>query len=137
MAFLAKKEDKLWLWKATTTLAGTTRLLDVQVGDRSARTLEPLYTRVEKRFNPAFYATDDFGPYRQILPRNKHSVGKDLTYTTEQHNSDTRHWMARFRRKSKVVTHCPEMARLSVIAVEYVHKYGGFEELARVISSIL
>lgn len=91
---------------------------------------------MEQRFNPAFYATDDFGTYHQILPRHKHAVGKDLTYTTEQHNSDTRHWMARFRRKSKVVTHNPEMARLAVIAVEYVHKCGGFDELVGIVSSI-
>ena len=91
---------------------------------------------MEKRFNPAFYATDDFGPYHQILPQEKHTVGKDLTYTTEQHNSDTRHWMARFRRKSKVVTHSAKMAYLSVLAVEYVHKCGGFETLARTILSI-
>jgi insertion element IS1 protein InsB len=91
---------------------------------------------VKKQFNPAFYATDDYGPYTKILPASKHAIGKDLTYTTEQHNSDTRHWMARFRRKSKVVTHCREMARLAVIAVEYVHKGGGFEKLAALVSSI-
>lgn len=136
MAFSAKKEEKLWIWKATTTIAGTTRLLDVEVGDRSTRTLNPLYERVEKRFPGVLYATDDFAPYLKTLPQERHAVGKDLTYTTEQHNSDTRHWMARFRRKSKVVTHCPEMARLAVIAVEYVHKCGGFEQLAEAISSI-
>jgi insertion element IS1 protein InsB len=93
-----------------------------------------LYERVEKKFKPAFYVTDDFKAYRQILPQNKHTVGKDLTYTAEQHNSDTRHWLARFRRKSKVVTHSPEMVRLSVIAAEHVHKGGGFEQLRQLIS---
>jgi len=88
-----------------------------------------LYERLEKWFNPEFYATDGFRSYQQVLPQEKHAVGKDLTYTIEQHNSDTRHWLARFRRKSKVVTHCPDMARLSIIAVEYVLKLGGFQEL--------
>jgi len=88
-----------------------------------------LYERVEKDFAPAFYATDEFKAYQQVLPQNKHVVGKDLTYTIEQHNSDTRHWAARFTRRSKVVTHCVEMARLTVIAVEYVMKCGGLEEL--------
>jgi insertion element IS1 protein InsB len=99
-------------------------------------TLKRLYGRIEKRFPQVLYATDDFTTYPKILPCKRHAVGKELTYTTEQHNSDTRHWMARFRRKSKVVTHSPEMARLSVIAVEYVHKCGGLEKLAKIIKSI-
>jgi insertion element IS1 protein InsB len=89
---------------------------------------------VEKRFKPAFYVTDDFAPYRQVLPQNRHAVGKDLTYTAEQHNSDTRHWLARFRRKSKVVSHCPDMVRLSLIAAEYIHKGGGLDALRQLIS---
>jgi IS1 family transposase len=93
-----------------------------------------LYQRVEEKYAPAFYATDDFNAYTKVLPQSRHVVGKDLTFTAEQHNSDTRHWLARFRRKSKVVTHCPEMARLSVIAVEYIHKCGGFEMLQKLLS---
>jgi insertion element IS1 protein InsB len=88
---------------------------------------------VERRFPGVFYASDDFGPYFATLPQNRHAVGKDLTYTTEQHNSDTRHWLARFRRRSKVVSKSPEMVRLSVIAVEYVHKGGGLEKLKQLI----
>jgi len=134
VAFYSKKGQKCWFWKATATLAGTTRLFDVQVGDRSSRTLEPLYERVEKRFQPGFYATDDFGPYLKVLPQNRPIVGKDLTFKTEQHHSDTRHWLARFRRKSNVVSKCKEMVRLSVIAVESVHKAEGFHTLMQPIS---
>jgi insertion element IS1 protein InsB len=134
VAFCSKKENKCWIWKATTTLAGTTRLVDVAVGNRSAGTLKPLYERVEKRFPGVFYASDDFGPYFAVLPQNRHAVGKDLTFTIEQHNSDTRHWLARFRRKSKVVSKSLEMIYLSLIAVEYVHKGGGLEKLLQLIS---
>jgi len=93
-----------------------------------------LFERVEEKHTPIFYATDDFKAYRQVLPQNRHVVGKDLTFTAEQHNSDTRHWLARFRRKSKVVTHCPDMARLSVLAAEYIHKDGGFDKLRKLLS---
>jgi insertion element IS1 protein InsB len=89
---------------------------------------------VESRFPGIFYASDDFGAYTKILPQNRHVIGKDLTYSTEQHNSDTRHWLARFRRKTKVVSKSPEMIILSLIAVEYVHKGGGFEQLLELIS---
>ena len=104
------------------------------MGDRSHRTLSPLYERIESDIHPGFYATDDFGPYLKILPQNRHIVGKDLTYKTEQHNSDTRHWLARFRRKSKVVSKCKNMVRLSLIAVEYVHKGEGFGKLTQLLS---
>jgi IS1 family transposase len=106
------------------------------VGDRSSRTLKPLYERVEATYSPVYYATDDYKVYGQILPEEQHAVGKDLTYTIEQHNSDTRHWQGRFKRKSKVVSHCKEMVRLSVIAVEHVMKCGGLEKLRSVYSSI-
>lgn len=99
------------------------------MGDRSRRTLKRLYQRVQEKFKPDYYATDGYGPYFEEIPEEQHANGKDLTYTIEQHNSDTRHWAARFRRKSKVVTHCALMAKLTVIAVEYVHKCGGIEEL--------
>jgi insertion element IS1 protein InsB len=99
------------------------------VGDRSRQTLKPLYERVDANFKPGCYATDDYACYTATLPEARHATGKDLTYTTEQHNSDTRHWLARFRRKSKVVSHCTNMVRLSLIAVEYVHKGEGLRKL--------
>lgn len=106
------------------------------MGDRSATTLTPLYERLEQNHRPLFYATDDFAPYHQVLPPQRHAVGKELTFTTEQHNSDTRHWLARFRRKSKVVSHSEEMIRLSVIAIEYVHKGGGLHSLLNRLATI-
>jgi insertion element IS1 protein InsB len=106
------------------------------VGDRSSQTLKPLYERVDANFNPVCYATDDYACYTATLPEAGHATGKDLTYTTEQHNSDTRHWLARFRRKSKVVSHCANMVRLSLIAVEYIHKGEGLRKLTELSQSV-
>jgi IS1 family transposase len=75
-------------------------------------------------------------PIPKYSHQKQHAVGKDLTCTIEQHNSDTRHWQGRFKRKSKVVSHCANMARLSVIAVEYVMKCGGLEKLRSIFLSI-
>jgi IS1 family transposase len=106
------------------------------VGDRSNQTLNPLYERVDAKFKPVYYATDDYVCYTATLPEEQHATGKDLTYTTEQHNSDTRHWLARFCRKSKVVSHCAKMVRLSLIAVEYVHKGEGLRKLTELTQSV-
>ena len=102
------------------------------MGDRSCETLNPLYERVDAKFKPLYYATDDYTCYSATLPEEQHAIGKDLTYTTEQHNSDTRHYLARFRRKSKVVSKCKKMVRLSLIAAEYVHKGEGLHELLEI-----
>ena len=88
-----------------------------------------------EKFDPLYNATDDYKVY-DLIPAEQHAVGKDLTYTTEQHNSDTRHWLARFRRKSKVVSHCEKMIRRCLIAVEAVHKGGGLAKLINQISCI-
>ena len=106
------------------------------MGDRSCDTLDPLYERVEAKFKPLYYATDDYVCYKATLPEEQHAIGKDLTYTTEQHNSDTRHWMARFRRKSKVVSKCEKMVRLCIIAAEYVHKGGGLQKLTEITKNL-
>ncbi len=70
---LSSQKNKCWIWKATTTLADTTRLVDVEVGDRSNQTLKPLYEQVGAKFKPCYTAT---------LPEEQHATGKDLTYTT-------------------------------------------------------
>ena len=106
------------------------------MGDRSNKTLKPLYERVEARYKPLYYATDDYACYTSTLPEEQHVIGKDLTYTTEQHNSDTRYWLARFRRKSKVVSQCKKMVRLSLIAAEHVHKGGGLQSLTMIVSRL-
>ena len=107
------------------------------MGDRSSETLKPLYERIDAQFKPLYYATDDYIVYDSILPEVQHETGKDLTYGTEQHNSDTRHWLARFRRKSKVVSKCEKMVRLSLIAVEYVHKGGGLQILTEITRNLV
>jgi insertion element IS1 protein InsB len=106
------------------------------VGNRDSETLNPLFERLKQNFDPEYFASDDYVVYHNILPSEQHAVGKDLTYNTEQHNSDTRHWLARFRRKSKVVSHCKKMVRLCLIAVEHVFKGGGLEKLTGQLTSI-
>jgi hypothetical protein len=46
------------------------------------------------------------------------------------------HWLARFRRKSKVVSHCTNMVRLSLIAAEYVHKGEGLRKSTELTQSV-
>jgi len=53
------------------------------------------------------------GLYR-LIPENQLFTGKDLTFPIEQDNSDTRHYTARFRRRTKVVSKSEKMVDLTL-----------------------
>jgi insertion element IS1 protein InsB len=46
------------------------------------------------------YATDGFRAYNK-LPPQKHLIGKAHTFTVEGKNSQLRHYLARFHRRTK------------------------------------
>jgi IS1 family transposase len=56
-------------------------------------------------------------------------IGKHLTYTIEQHNSDTRHYGARFKRKSKVGSKKAGCVERQIRMTEWTTKQGGLELL--------
>lgn len=45
------------------------------------------------------YATDDYRAYR-LLPEEKRLIGKAYTFTIEGKNSQIRHYLARFHRRT-------------------------------------
>ena len=47
-------------------------------------------------------------------------TGKDLTFPIEQDNSNVRHYLARFRRRTKVVSQCQTMVDLSLRLLHYL-----------------
>jgi insertion element IS1 protein InsB len=58
----------------------------------------------------------DYGePYEQGVPSEKHSQSKAETYTVEGYNSLFRHFLARFRRKTKCYSKSETMLRYSVM----------------------
>jgi IS1 family transposase len=131
VAFCPKKTEKLWVWKAThVDSEGKTRLLDMVTGQRDTGTCERLLKNLYAKYTPDSILTDDYKVYGKLLSPETHQVGKDLTYTIEQHNSDTRHYGARFKRKSKVVSKRPDRAEMQITMTEWVTKHGGLEQLA-------
>ena len=53
--------------------------------------------------------TDYWKAYSEILPEEKHIQSKKETFTVEGYNSLFRHFLARFRRKTKCYTKSIEM----------------------------
>ena len=76
----------------------TKKLVGFFVGDRSSESFEKLCENVS-HIEAKFYATDKFSAYN-IIPKDKHLIGKLHTYTVERMNCILRHYLARFARKT-------------------------------------
>jgi insertion element IS1 protein InsB len=65
--------------------------------------LSRLLERVERR-SPRLCCADDWAAYAELIPPGRLYVGKDETHGIERDHSRQRHWLARFRRRSCVVS---------------------------------
>ena len=75
-------------------------MLDFTVGDRSEVSCEQLYNTISFYRVKKFF-TDYWKAYSLVLPYNQHQQSKAETYTIEGLNSRIRHYLARFKRKTK------------------------------------
>ena len=69
--------------------------------------------RVE-RWNPRLYRTDDRAAYAELIPQGRLLVGKEETHGIERDHSRQRHWLARFRRRTCVVSRAKRMVEVSI-----------------------
>jgi len=60
------------------------------------------------------YATDDWRPYTKFIPNKKHYIGKDETHFIESFNANVRHYLARFRRRTRCYSKCKDMVKYSL-----------------------
>jgi len=63
--------------------------------------------------NCVFY-TDAWEAFAKVLPKSRHIVGKSHTHIIESNNSNTRHFLGRFTRKTKIVSKCEKAVDLSL-----------------------
>jgi insertion element IS1 protein InsB len=75
------------------------------LGKRDAETFKRLYDKV-KHLKECIFYSDDWEAFAKILPKERHIVGKAHTHIIESNNSNTRHHLGRFTRKTKVVSKC-------------------------------
>ena len=67
------------------------------------------------------FVADDWEGYHRLIPQAQLFTGKDLTFPIEQDNSNVRHCLARFRRRTKVVSKCRTMVDLSLRLLRLLH----------------
>ena len=64
-------------------------------------------------------------PTMTALPAGRHYIGKDQTQRSESNNARQRHWFARFRRRTCVVSRSVEMVDATMALFAYYHCNGG------------
>lgn len=124
--FVGNKANKLWIWLALCRDTG--QLVDWQCGDRAQATLNTLLERLQA-WMVKLYCTDSYICYEQALPVGKHYQGKEETWRLEQINSRLRHWLARFRRRTLVVSKSVEMVDLTIALFARFRINGSLQDL--------
>ncbi|WP_454064725.1 IS1 family transposase [Candidatus Nitrospira salsa] len=100
-----------WVWLAVDRLGK--RFLAAVTGTRGVVTGARLWKTI-KHPRIAQVMTDYWEPYEHFLPPTKHVQSKAETFTVEGYNSLFRHFLARFRRKTKCYSKSETMLRYSV-----------------------
>ena len=109
--FIGSKHNKLWVIKAIDADSGN--VIAWVLGKRDKATFKRLYNKVKHLKDCMFY-TDDWNFFSLVLPKGRHKIGKEYTVAIEQNNSNTRHHLGRFTRRTKVVSKCKEMVDVSL-----------------------
>jgi len=117
VALCRAKKNKLWVWRAVERIGN--RTIGWCVGDRSTKTFRDFYQKFE-HLDAKFYS-DDWESYEKVIPSEKLSTGKKYTVGIEQNNSNIRHFLGRFTRRTKVVSKSAEMVLATLKICWYVN----------------
>lgn len=115
---LRLKKTKCWIWKAF--CRDTRELVDWECGERDSHTFSKLYKRL-KHWGVDVFFSDGWQTYKDIIPKKYLIQSKSETHLIESNNMPQRHWFARFRRKTCVVSRLKEMVDLTTILYARVH----------------
>jgi len=119
------KQNKIWLWRAID--GQTRRPLAWLLGNRDSNTVKKLIDMVDD--GECYFITDEYKPFFKHIPESRHFYGKDITFPIEQSNSDIRHWLARFIRKSKSTTRSVSMLASSIALMHSVQIQNSFNNI--------
>ena len=104
-SFVREKKVQRWLWYAWEPRLK--RIIAHAFGDRSTETLNILLKRMEN-FKMILWYTDKFSAYN-VLPHEKHIVGKIYTQRIERENLTLRNRLKRLNRKTLGYSKSSEM----------------------------
>jgi insertion element IS1 protein InsB len=134
VAFYRVKKNKLWVIKAIDRTSGKT--IAWVTGGRDTQTVKRLYEKIKHCTKATFY-TDDWDAFSKVLPKNRHVIGKQHTASIERNNSNTRYYLGRFNRKTKIVSKSEYMVNLSLKIWWYVCEMNNFLHLSASLRTLL
>lgn len=134
MAFYRVKKNKLWVIKAIDRKSGKT--IAWVTGGRDTQTVKKLYEKIKHCTKATFY-TDDWDAFAKVLPKNRHVIGKQHTVAIKRNNSNTRYYLGRFNRKTKIVSKSEYIVNLSLKLYWYICEQNHFTELIHSFQSYL
>lgn len=108
-------------------------MVDWECGGRDRATLERLLARVRQNWDPRLCCTDDWAAYAEAIPPGRLYVGKDETHGTERDHARQRHWLARFRRRTCVVSRAKRMVDASIALFA---RFGGNNRIADLVAML-
>lgn len=126
-----KSKKRVWIWKAYCRETG--KIVDWQCGGRDKKTFMKLWKRLLK-WNIELFCTDGYDVYARVIPDDKLFQSKSQTIFIERNNGRQRHWFARFRRKSIVVSKTLEMINLTMGLFARFHVNGSWTEIPALFS---
>ena len=118
MALFALKKRQVWIWKAYCRDTG--QLIDWECGGRDNDTFAKLYNRL-KSWNVSVCFADGWQAYSALIPADLLIQTKKETHLIESNNMPQRHWFARFRRKTCVVSRSLHMIDLTTMLYAAYH----------------
>ena len=83
------------------------------LGNRDTATFRRLYDKVKHNIDCIFY-TDKWPVFVEVLPPDRHVADKRHTIAIERDNSNTRHHLGRFTRRTKIVSKKVAMVDLTL-----------------------
>src|SRR3954452_23390915 len=122
VALREREKNKVWLWRAFDPVAR--RTLAWELGGRDDATCRRLLDKVG--LAGRIFLTDDWEGFHRLIPAEQLFTGKDLTFPIEQDNSNIRHYLARFRRRSKVTSRARHMVDSSLRLLHHLMRPENF-----------
>ena len=86
-----------------------------------------------KRCDPRLYCTDGWAAYAELIPPGRLFVGKEETHGIERDHARQRHWLARFRRRSIVVSKAERVVDASIALYA---RFGGNDKIGDLASML-
>lgn len=96
-SFVGKKQKKVWIIYAYAV--ETDEIVAVTAGKRSKKQVKDLYKRLED-IEIDWFCTDNWEAFKQVLPYEKHLIGKQFTRTIEGVNTSLRNSCKRLNRRT-------------------------------------